>query len=442
MGNTQSKCVELVKKFNQVFAQDPIRFDNLIGVTDNWTPKKLIELYKYQNSPESSTKTDLSINLQMGRSSVTRKVSVIDWKAFEKNLEELCSLSEDEIEEKQVDQERCDILIKQTQKVQKRHLTNLAFMKHMTEKMVEAAKAFPRYKLKQFRFERHTKRTRTPEHMVLLLSDLHVGQEFSSKDTGNLNEYNLELLKTRVEKLRTGLVSIYEHHSELYDIPELHIFSLGDIVQGSNMGGEWGCAYNSNMDIQKQSEVASNYLCDLIATWSNCFKRISFTGVVGNHGRAGVAKNTDKVSANWDNAVYALLKAKMREHPNVNVEYNQCWWEMKDVNGTQFMLLHGDYIRGGINSLYSEEQRLQSLISQKVSRRFNYLCLGHFHNSLELETAAGGILVNGSFVGGDIHSMHQLRHISKPTQTVLGIHPRRGLTWKYKIDMSEKETSS
>ena len=66
---------------------------------------------------------------------------------------------------------------------------------------------------------------------------------------------------------------------------------------------------------------------------------------------------------------------------------------------------------------------------------FNYMCLGHFHKHFEQELLRGGILANGSFVGGDVYSMQNLRTRSKPTQLVFGVHPTYGMTWQYKLDL-------
>jgi len=432
----QPKTIKLVEKFNKSYKVNPERFQDLFGVTPNWTPIKLITLYReVRQKDKTSSNGEIAALVDLDRTTVSRKNGSMDWDKFEEELNFLCDSSDEQIMNKESEEERYRLATKQADKVRTVHITNLAMMKHIEKNILDQTKSIARIKLKPFIFQRNTKKTRTPEHMVLLLSDLHVGQEFSKQDTGDLNEYNVALFKKRAEQLRRGVVSIYEHHSEIYEMPELHVFCLGDLVQGSNLGGEWGPAYNSTMDIHAQAVTVSDALCDMVSVWSNYFKKVNIHGVVGNHGRAGVAKNSDKISANWDNVVYSLTKAQMKSHPNVSVTYTDSWWSHRDINGTNFLLVHGDHISGTINSLQNEEQRLQSLVSAQMSKRFNYLCLGHFHNAMELETSMGGILVNGSFVGGDIYSMHKLRHISRPSQSVFGVHPVRGLTWKYKIDL-------
>ena len=124
----------------------------------------------------------------------------------------------------------------------------------------------------------------------------------------------------------------------------------------------------------------------------------------------------------------------MKEFKNVYVDENNTWWRQIRINGTEFMIAHGDYIKGGVSGLIGEEQRLQSILPDQ-GKPFNVLCLGHFHNHMEIETPRGKILVNGSFVGGDVHSLHQLKTKSRPTQTILGVHPVHGVTWKYTLDM-------
>jgi hypothetical protein len=67
--------------------------------------------------------------------------------------------------------------------------------------------------------------------------------------------------------------------------------------------------------------------------------------------------------------------------------------------------------------------------------------MGHYHSHVEIETPTGAIIVNGSFVGSDIYSLQRMRTGSRPTQTIMGVHPVHGLTWKYNIDLDRTPNS-
>jgi hypothetical protein len=420
------------------YKRDPVRFDGLPGVTACWNPVRLVKLYKILGDPSVSTKqthSSAAMALRVERSTVTKKINSIDWDQFTKRLYQLCTMSDDSFMEEAAEQYRINALARDALQRRKNNITRLAIKKDLEAKIQAACDPKERIILPPLRIEKK-RTTRTPEHMVLLLSDQHVGLDFTLDDTGGLNEYNVEIYQHRIENLRKGLIEIYRLHSELYPIPELHVLCLGDIVQGTNLGGAWNPGYiSSEMSIDRQATVAANMMCELLSTWSNFFQKVHFVGIIGNHGRAGPVKNTDKVQANWDNVVYSYIERTMQKHTNVIVRSSDTWWARKNINGTEFALVHGDNMKSSPNSIRAEEQRMQSLLSSEGGP-FQILVAGHFHSHQEIETTAGRVLLNGSFVGGDIFSMKSLSLKSKPTQTVIGVHPKHGVTWKYCIDLS------
>jgi hypothetical protein len=95
-------------------------------------------------------------------------------------------------------------------------------------------------------------------------------------------------------------------------------------------------------------------------------------------------------------------------------------------------MLHGDEIKGGPKALEEATEKLSSLIGGLPE----YTIAGHFHTAADYSTNFGRVLLNGSFVGGDIFSIKSLRKSSKPEQKIFGIHDKRGMTWSYNIDLS------
>lgn len=426
----QGTVAELVAMFRAKYADDAFRFEDMPGANATWAPIRLITLYEMAHQEPRPTHDQIAAALKLERSTITRKINKMKWPEFEERLRKLCTMTTEDFNAESADVERLKALADDGRKSRQRHIEQLASMRNIEEAIVSNS---PPIALPSFKIRYKHKSGRTPEHVVLLLSDLHVGQKFTNKDTGGLNEYNPELFVQRAVALRDSLAYIYELHSELYDLPELHVLAMGDIVQGTNTAGEWGGAYNS-LSVDAQAMLASKTISDMLSTWSAFFKKVNFVGVVGNHGRGG-PKNTEKISANWDNMVYHSVQNKMSSHKNVVVDYTDAWWRQLNINGTEIMMVHGDNVRGTLNQLLYEEQRLQGLLCGRSGRYFSILCMGHFHTHEEVETSLGKILVNGSFVGGDIYSMHKLRVNSRPTQVIFGVHPRHGMTWKYSLDL-------
>lgn len=434
-GPTKEKADQLAAKFYKIFATDKLRFKALPGVTTNWSPEKLVVLYQFAADPEA-IQQDVAETLNIDRSGVSRKTHGMDWPKFEKVLERLVNSSFEEAIKFEAAEHTKKVDSKNEVKLRTKLVSKESFFTSLETKLLEANKAVAVPAFAPTVIIKTPKNKRTAEHMVLLLSDLHVGEEFDREETGNINQYNKEIFLRRANNLQKAIPEILGIHSEAYSVPELHILCLGDMVQGGNANGEWGPANIGHMDVYEQATVAAKTVGNMIRDWERYFSKVSFTGVIGNHGRGGATKNSDGIGANWDNVCYSTLRGEMVGSAKTNVEWSKTWWFQKNIMGTEFLLLHGDYCRSGLNSLLSLDQKMRGITSKVPNLPpFNILCVGHFHNNVQIETSMGRVMVNGSFPGSDMHSLQHLQSGSKPSQVIFGVHPRRGITWQYWLDL-------
>jgi len=431
MSMKHEEIINLKSLFIRAYNKDPQRFKALPGMTGTWTPKMLVDLFELMNEPGEPSQADMAAVINVNRSTITRKIASVDWGDFEEKLRVLCTGDHSDAVDMASDDYLVKIMNQQSTREWKRDLMADTVAKRVEGTMGRMLPLLGKTKFPPLKFTNKKALARTPEEMVLLLSDLHVGYTFSKNETGSLSEYNLDVFRKRADGLRRGVLEIMRLHKEMRKIPVLHVFGLGDFVHGLNLAGKWGPAYTTE-DITKQTMVAGSVIAEAMDAWGNYFDRVEFDGVLGNHGRAGVNENSDKVSANWDRMVYNQLQLHLKNRPNIHINFNESWWTRKTIQGFDFLLLHGDHIRGGIPSLLKVNYELQDLQQEKP---FNYLCMGHFHACREIETPRGGIIINGSFLKGDMYSLHKLRVTSMPRQIVFGVHPEHGVSWTYKLDL-------
>lgn len=152
----------------------------------------------------------------------------------------------------------------------------------ISDKLCRAVKALPDPPLVSW--SPKTQREGTPEHMGVVISDLHIGHDHSLEETGGLSEYNIDIFAKRMENMQYAVTDIYQLHSHMYKIPELHIFCLGDIVDGMNAAGKWSPVYISSPIIDQVQEGV-RALSDAIWYWLTVFEKVNFYGIRGNHGR-------------------------------------------------------------------------------------------------------------------------------------------------------------
>lgn len=298
------------------------------------------------------------------------------------------------------------------------------------DKMVEVVKSLPN--IQKPIINKSIKKVHASEDVGLMISDCHIGLDHSLEETGGLSEYNIDIFKKRCQFLKTATSDIVELHSKLYNMPNLHIFCLGDIVAGMNDVGEWSPTY-INMTIMDQVFEGMNAIADMIYHWLSVFDNVYFYGVYGNHGRAA-KKGGEKEYVNWDYVCYKFLEEKFKDNDRVHFYVPKSWWMMKEIKNHKFLIVHGDDVKGkgnAINSAVSYTEKMFGIVKDIP----NYTLLGHFHSAAEITTNNGRILANGSFLSGDMYSLKNLQRTSRPEQKIFGIHDKRGVTWVYNLNL-------
>jgi predicted phosphodiesterase len=422
---------EFVKKFKKAYEADKFRFDTLHGTTTNWSAPKLVRLYELLHSDPEVTQEEIADEFNVDRSGISRKGNGMDWNKFVAEVEHLCLMTQEEYESKAADIYREQATEKALHSERRRDIKHDAWLKTFREDLLEAVAPLPKKWYPPVSLG--NKKNGAVEHAVLLLSDLHVGQRFTLNETGGLGEYNSDIFCRRLESLMRGSIEIFENHSKNATIPELHILCMGDLVQGGNLNGEWGPAYQEGISARAQVKIAAAALADMLGEFSRFFPKVTLIGIVGNHGRAGVSKNSDKVDNNFDNFCYDIVEARLSNIKNVEIITTDTWWANREINGKNFLAVHGDYISGNLDSLAKEGDRIRSLT--RVD--YDFLCMGHFHKFTTLQVNRSYIFVNGSFPGGDIHSMQHMRIGSVPSQVLMGIS-ERGIAWTYNMELDRE----
>jgi len=159
-----------------------------------------------------------------------------------------------------------------------------------------------------------------------------------------------------------------------------------------------------------------------------------FPYFTGNCAPQGV----EKPGANWDYLAYDSLRLRFLENKQVKFHIPHTWWLKTTIRNHKFLIVHGDDVKGAVLPLNG----LRAFVDKWASvANFipNYTMAGHFHTMAELSTAQGKLMVNGSFIGPDIYALKTLHAASPPEQKIFGIHGRRGITWKYDIDLRDNK---
>lgn len=264
------------------------------------------------------------------------------------------------------------------------------------------------------------------EVMVALLSDLQAGKLTKS--------FNMEVLKTRLRRYVEKIVSIADTHRKAYDINELVIVMIGDMIDGESIYP--GQPFEIEYGVVKQVFILVKEVAEQLEFLSNHFKKINIKYVPGNHGRN--SKFGDKYT-NWDTVFYMALEAVLKGNQNINFEGPKD----KDVmltfkiNGHKFLAVHGNNINMWMNIPWYGIIQKSMRWKGSLDEDWNYILLGHFHNYANFDWNDIEAIVNGTFVTDDDFGVEKIGMRSPSKQVIFGVHKKYGITWRYPLSVVE-----
>ena len=363
---------------------------------------------------------------------------------------------EDKIEEeKRKAQEKIEI---QEQKVQLKRASDISAF---CDRMEETAKAFAirekelpmvkvkvEYKGKLKRFEPielpqvkknlvevivHEKTK--PINPILLLSDIQKGTKIGREEGMGIVEYAKEKAIQQFDELFRAIYSINTKESMTSEIECIDIFMLGDMFEGSDIFK--GQAFQIDQNVIEQYFSLQNLITEFIYKLLQIVPRIRCTCVYGNHGRVG-QKGENPDYQNWDYILYNWLETVFSGIDRVEFVVSKSRRIMQSVYDTKFLLMHGDKVKSWNSIPYYGLNRADGNLTKMLASKqmfYDYIVCGHFHQPAELSSATGGIIINGTFIGGSLFSLNDLAKISTPSQKYFAVHPDRKITWKYDINL-------
>jgi len=137
---------------------------------------------------------------------------------------------------------------------------------------------------------------------------------------------------------------------------------------------------------------------------------------------------------NWDEIAYHFLKSRFRDFKNIEFTIAERFFQFVDVMGWKFLLVHGDQIPMFLNiPIYGVTTR--SMRWQQTLGHFDILTLGHFHNFTAFDWNDSQIIINGTFVTDDEWVAKVLGLKGSCSQTLMSVHPKKGVTFMSKIQL-------
>lgn len=263
--------------------------------------------------------------------------------------------------------------------------------------------------------ERELIKTKSNNDLIIMLSDLHIGQTFASA----WGRYNLETAKDRMNQYLNKIIEIKDRHNS----ENCFVTLQGDMISNSI---HKTIAITNRENVIEQVISASEMITAFLAELSKIFNNVTVVSVVGNHSR--IDKKEDALKdERLDTLIEWYAKSKLENFENIEfIEPYDNTFNCFVVRNKHYFIVHGDYDKfdmAGVAKL------------SMMAGYFPYCILfGHRHFPATTEINGIKLVQSGSFPGaGDDHTI-ELRLSGKPSQTVL-VCNEDGIECNYTVEL-------
>ena len=252
--------------------------------------------------------------------------------------------------------------------------------------------------------------------MVIILSDLHIGQTFDSI----FGKYNTDIAKDRLNQLLNEVISIRDLHNS----KNCYVSLQGDLISGNI---HKSIQVSNRENVIEQIKIATELISSFCYELSLHFETVFMSNVSGNHTR--MDRKDDAIhDERLDDIISWAVELSLKHIDNFHVLHKNIDTGISDIliRGKSYIAVHGDY--DGFNK--SGVQNL-CLALGFVPYAITY---GHLHVCSVDETNGVKMIRGGSLAGcGDAYTIEK-RLTGKPSQMVC-ICTNLGIKAYYPIEL-------
>lgn len=252
--------------------------------------------------------------------------------------------------------------------------------------------------------------------ILIILSDLHIGQCFSSI----WGEYNSDVAKRRLNQLLNEIVSI----QKLYNSEKCYVSLQGDLLSGNI---HKSIQVTNRENVIEQIKIATELISSFCYELTKHFENVFMSNVSGNHSR--MDRKDDAIhDERMDDIISWAVELSLGHIDNFHILKRNIDTGIADISirGKTYIAVHGDYDgfnKSGVSNLCMSLGFLPYAIT-----------FGHLHTCSVDETNGVKMIRGGSLAGsGDSYTIEK-RLTGKPSQMVC-VCTDKGVKAYYPIEL-------
>ena len=273
-------------------------------------------------------------------------------------------------------------------------------------------------------------------HMAVLISDTQVGMAVDPLEVGDRYAYDTGDFDLRWIKLESELAKLrqrVEHSGRR--VGALHEWYDGDLVENSMMRPK------QRLDVDMSVAMQTTYLARKVIAhleWAlGIFPEVYVDFVGGNHGRTG-KPGDDKTYDSFDLMVGWMVEVAFRNNPRVHIKVWTQPYALIGLGASTILLNHGHGIKSWAGIPWYGIDRKVARWQGLFRQQFNYVMLGHFHNSAAWDANGGcEVIVNGAFFSGSGFSINDLALATPAAQWAFVFDRNEGIVERVKIKLAD-----
>ena len=252
--------------------------------------------------------------------------------------------------------------------------------------------------------------------MLVILSDLHLGECFSSP----FGKYNSDIAKERLEKYLSSILQF----AKLYNCENCYVSISGDLISGSI---HRNLQVMNRENVIDQIDLAVEYISSFCYELCQHFTHVYVTDVSGNHSRMTKKEEALK-DERLDNLIGRFVKKTLKYSSNFTFVDNDIDIGISKftIRGLDFLNVHGDYdafTTAGVLKLCS------------MLKMFPYgVTFAHMHTPA-LDDANGIKMVRGGCLGGSGNDYTIEKRLSGKAAQMMCVINKNGIVGAHPIDL-------
>lgn len=270
---------------------------------------------------------------------------------------------------------------------------------HVLDKLEDELKSSGRVQFKEI----ETPKVCSNNDVIVLLSDLHIGECFNNY----YGVYNSEVAKDRLNNLLWSVLNIGEQNNSM----NCHVFLLGDCISGSF---RQSIKVTNRENVVDQIKITSELVSSFCYELTTRFKNVTLTSVAGNHSRLNLKNDDDIKDERLDDLIAWAVGLKLGHiknfsMPESNIDNSLAISRIRDKI---FVLVHGD---NGDPTNDSVMMRIMSTIGFKPFA----VCCGHLHTNSFTDVSGVKVIRSGSLCGSGNQFTRAHNYSGSPEQMVM-----------------------